>query len=96
MLVPIANGSEEMEAVIIVDILRRAGAKVVVASVESETAIIASRKVKLVADTLISDVLDTTFDLILLPVHPFSIHLSLSFPILKSYITPFQLICGVW
>jgi len=67
VLVPIANGSEEMEAVIIVDILRRAGAKVVVASVESETAIIASRKVKLVADTLISDVLDTTFDLIILP-----------------------------
>lgn len=63
-----------MEAVIIVDILRRAGAKVVVASVESETAIIASRKVKLVADTLISDVLDTTFDLIVLPVHPLSIH----------------------
>lgn len=59
-----------MEAVIIVDILRRAGAKVVVASVESDTTIIASRNVKLVADTLISDTLDATFDLIILPVNP--------------------------
>jgi 4-methyl-5(b-hydroxyethyl)-thiazole monophosphate biosynthesis len=30
----VANGSEEMEAVIIIDVLRRAGADVVVASVE--------------------------------------------------------------
>jgi 4-methyl-5(b-hydroxyethyl)-thiazole monophosphate biosynthesis len=34
VLVPVANGSEEMEAVIIIDVLRRAGAEVVVASVE--------------------------------------------------------------
>ncbi len=65
---PVANGSEEMEVVIIVDILRRAGAMVVVASVEEETTIVASRKVKLVADQLLSDIHETKFDLILLPV----------------------------
>lgn len=67
VLVPIASGSEEMEVVIIVDVLRRAGAKVVVASVESETTIKASRNVQLVADTLISEVVDTKFDLVVLP-----------------------------
>lgn len=34
VLVPVANGSEEMEAVIIIDVLVRAGAEVHMASVE--------------------------------------------------------------
>jgi 4-methyl-5(b-hydroxyethyl)-thiazole monophosphate biosynthesis len=67
VLVPVANGSEEMEAVIIIDILRRAGAKVVVASVETDTTIKASRNVQLVADKLISEVVETKFDLVVLP-----------------------------
>ncbi|XP_024383403.1 protein DJ-1 homolog B isoform X2 [Physcomitrium patens] len=67
VLVPIVNGSEETEVVIIVDILRRAGAKVVVASVESEATIKAARNVQLVADTLISEVANTKFDLVVLP-----------------------------
>lgn len=67
VLVPVANGSEEMEVVIIVDILRRAGAEVVVASVESETTIKASRNVQLVADTLVSEIVQTKFDLVVLP-----------------------------
>ncbi|TKY49157.1 DJ-1-like B [Spatholobus suberectus] len=67
ILVPIANGSEEMEAVIIIDILRRAKAKVVVASVEDTLEIVASRKVKLEADMLLDEAAKLSYDLIVLP-----------------------------
>ncbi|KAH9722924.1 protein DJ-1 [Citrus sinensis] len=67
ILVPIANGSEEMEAVIIIDILRRAKANVVVASVEDKLEILASREVKLVADMLIDEAAKLSYDLIVLP-----------------------------
>ncbi len=55
VLVPIANGTEEIEAVTIIDGLRRANADVTVASVEEEFQITASRGVKLVADRWIAD-----------------------------------------
>lgn len=68
ILVPIANGSEEMEAVMIIDILRRAKANVIVASVEDKLEIVASRKVKLVADMLLDEAVKLQYDLIVLPV----------------------------
>ncbi|KAJ0989354.1 hypothetical protein J5N97_007710 [Dioscorea zingiberensis] len=67
ILVPIANGTEEMEAVMIIDILRRANASVIVASVEDKLEIVASRKVKLIADMLLDEALELQFDLIVLP-----------------------------
>ncbi|XP_027341358.1 protein DJ-1 homolog B isoform X1 [Abrus precatorius] len=67
VLVPIANGTEEMEAVIIIDILRRAKAKVVVAAVEDKLEIVASRKVKLAADILLDEAAKLSYDLIVLP-----------------------------
>ena len=66
-LVPIADGSEEIEAVCIIDTLRRAEVDVTVASVTGERQITASRKTKIVADALIEDCADTTYDLIALP-----------------------------
>jgi 4-methyl-5(b-hydroxyethyl)-thiazole monophosphate biosynthesis len=66
VLIPIADGSEEIEAVCIIDVLRRAGASVTVASVDG-LQVIASRGVKLIADNLISECVDRTFDLIALP-----------------------------
>ena len=53
-LVPVAEGTEELEAVTIIDILRRAGADVTVASV-GELQVRASRGVTLVADTTIGE-----------------------------------------
>lgn len=66
VLVPIADGIEELEAVTIIDVLRRAGADVTVASVR-ERQITASRGVKLVADKLICDCVNEVYDLIALP-----------------------------
>jgi 4-methyl-5(b-hydroxyethyl)-thiazole monophosphate biosynthesis len=66
VLVPIADGSEEIEAVCIIDVLRRAGAKVTVASV-NKLQVTASRGVRIVADALISECQANTYDLIALP-----------------------------
>lgn len=67
ILVPIANGSEEIEAVCIIDTLRRAGADVTVASVEATRQVTCSRGVNLTADTLIEECAETLYDLIVLP-----------------------------
>uniref|UniRef100_A0A2P2L6P0 DJ-1/PfpI domain-containing protein n=1 Tax=Rhizophora mucronata TaxID=61149 RepID=A0A2P2L6P0_RHIMU len=71
VLVPIGFGTEEIEAVIIVDVLRRAGAEVIVASVEPQLEIVAAGGTRLVADTSISTCLNEVFDLVALPVSHF-------------------------
>jgi protein deglycase len=68
VLVPIADGTEPIEAVVTIDVLRRAGADVTVASVGKDKQVDASWGVKLVADALIKDCAGSTFDLISLPV----------------------------
>ncbi|XP_074558871.1 protein DJ-1 homolog C-like isoform X2 [Curcuma longa] len=60
-------GTEEMEAVILVDVLRRAGAEVSMASVETELMVEASSGTKLVADVCIDECADEVFDLVALP-----------------------------
>ncbi|KAG7600441.1 Class I glutamine amidotransferase-like [Arabidopsis suecica] len=67
ILVPIADGSEEMEAVAIIDVLRRAKANVVVAALGNSLEVVASRKVKLVADVLLDEAEKNSYDLIVLP-----------------------------
>ncbi|MCP3876502.1 MAG: DJ-1 family protein [Desulfobacteraceae bacterium] len=66
VLVPVAQGIEEMEAITIIDVLRRADANVVVASVD-EIIIKAARGIEFKADVLIKDCMDDEFDLIVLP-----------------------------
>ncbi len=66
VLIPIADNSEELEAVTLINVLRRAGAEVAVASV-GDLQILASRGVKIVADKLIDDCADEIYDLIVLP-----------------------------
>ncbi len=68
ILVPIADGTEEIEAVTIIDVLRRAGADVTVASVMNDQLnVTASRGVKLAAERPICECMDIPFDLIALP-----------------------------
>lgn len=67
VLVPVADGTEELEAVAIIDVLRRAGAAVTVASVSGSRQITASRGVVIVADALIEDCAKRDFDLVVLP-----------------------------
>lgn len=66
VLVPLAPGFEEIETITVVDILRRAGAQVVLAATE-EGPIEGSRGVCVVPDTLIDQVDDRDFDLVVLP-----------------------------
>jgi 4-methyl-5(b-hydroxyethyl)-thiazole monophosphate biosynthesis len=66
VLVPIADGSEDLEAITIIDVLRRAEADLTVASVGARQ-ITASRGTNIVADALIDACADGTYDLIVLP-----------------------------
>lgn len=68
-LVPLADGSEELEAISIWNPLRRAGVDVTVASVSKSASleVTCARGTVIKCDKLLSDCLDTEFDCIALP-----------------------------
>ena len=66
VLVPLANGFEEMEAIIIIDVLRRADVEVVVAGL-TPGPLLASRGTRHLADVDLDSVLHDSFDMIVLP-----------------------------
>jgi len=66
VLVPLAAGCEELEAVTIIDLLRRAEIEVVVAGLD-EGVITASRGVRLLPDTTLDDALKLDYDMVALP-----------------------------
>ncbi|MDO8263071.1 MAG: DJ-1/PfpI family protein [Gallionella sp.] len=66
VLVPLAQGCEEIEAVTVIDILRRAGITVVSAGLDNQP-VRASRGVVLVPDTTLDAALNDSFDMIVLP-----------------------------
>jgi 4-methyl-5(b-hydroxyethyl)-thiazole monophosphate biosynthesis len=66
VLVPLADGCEEIEAVTIIDILRRGGVEVTVASLDGGT-VTASRGVKIEPDTGLDAALQSEYDMIALP-----------------------------
>jgi len=67
VLIPLAEGCEELEAVTLIDLLRRAGITVTTASLSETLQLRASRQVGLVADTLLDTVVNDEFDMLLLP-----------------------------
>jgi 4-methyl-5(b-hydroxyethyl)-thiazole monophosphate biosynthesis len=66
-LIPVAEGCEEMEAVIIADTLRRAGWNAVLAGLHGAGPVTASRKVKLIPDTRWEELDLLSFDILVLP-----------------------------
>lgn len=70
VLVPLAQGCEELEAITIIDLLRRAEIEVITAGLDDQP-VTASRGTKLIPDTTldqaITDHAQTGFDLVVLP-----------------------------
>ena len=66
VLVPIAPGFEEIETITVVDILRRAGARVIMAGT-IEGVLEGSRGIKIEPDKLLDSVMEEEFELICLP-----------------------------
>ncbi len=66
VLVPLAQGCEELEAVTIIDLLRRASIEVVTAGLDDEP-VKASRGVRLLPDTTLDKALEQEYDMVVLP-----------------------------
>ena len=67
VLIPLANGFEELEAVTLIDLLRRADFTVITASLTDQQQVLASRGVRIVADVRLEDVMYDDFDMMILP-----------------------------
>ncbi|MDR0747134.1 MAG: DJ-1/PfpI family protein, partial [Helicobacteraceae bacterium] len=65
VIMPITNGFEEIEAVTIIDILRRAGAVVTVAALD-EQRIAGAHNVEIKTDAALDEVMDEEYDLVVL------------------------------
>ncbi len=65
-LIILAPGFEELEAVAVIDILRRAGIDIKIAGLQQE-AVPSARDVKIVPDVILNQVKDEDFDLVVLP-----------------------------
>ena len=67
VLIPLASGFEELEAVTIIDLLRRAQIDVTVAGLSGSEAVTGSRGTRIVPDVALDDVMEQSFDMITLP-----------------------------
>ena len=67
VLIPLAPGFEEIEAVTIVDVLRRGGVEVVVAGLNGAGPIEGSHGIAVRADAALAQVQDQSFDMLVLP-----------------------------
>lgn len=67
VLVPLATGFEEIEAVTIIDVLRRAGVEVVTAGLDDDGAVTGAHAIRVGADVALAAVDIESFDMIVLP-----------------------------
>ncbi len=66
VLIPLAQGCEELEAVTVIDLLRRAEIEVTTAGLDNND-VVCSRGTRLVPDTNIDDALKSEYDMVVLP-----------------------------
>ncbi len=66
VLIPLARGCEELEAVTIIDLMRRAGIEVITAGLDDQV-VTASRGVRLIPDAQLDEVMEQEFDMLVLP-----------------------------
>lgn len=67
VLIPLANGFEEIEAISIIDVLRRGGVEVVTASIHGSPEVRGAHGVAVTADALFDDVASEPYEAIVLP-----------------------------
>ncbi|MDY0124155.1 DJ-1 family glyoxalase III [Sulfurimonas sp.] len=67
VLVPLAEGFEEIEAINIIDVLRRGDIEVLIASLNAQAAVRGAHNVTVMAEMIISDVDVSSLDMIVLP-----------------------------
>lgn len=66
VLVPLAQGCEELEAITITDLLVRAGIEVTTAGLDGQP-VVASRGTKIIPDTQVKNIIEKKFDMVVLP-----------------------------
>ena len=69
-LVILHPGFEEIEAITPMDLLSRAGIEVVSASINSKRSVTGRSSITLEADTVLNDVIEDLFDMVVLPGGP--------------------------
>ena len=67
VLVPLAKGFEEIEAISVIDVLRRGGVEVVTASISDAKEVEGAHGVTVKADAIFADVADEGYEAIVLP-----------------------------
>ena len=66
-LIPLADGFEDVEAITVIDVLRRGGIEVVTASISGDKSVRSAHGVQIEADALFADVKDASYEAIVLP-----------------------------
>lgn len=99
LLVPLAEGFEEIEAIAVVDVLRRAGMEVVMASVSDSRRVAGGQGVVVEADALLEDVMEKSFDMLILPGGGKGVAVLKKSPTVKKLLTmykskPYAAICA--
>ena len=66
-LIPVAQGNEDLEVIALIDVLRRGGLQVVVASLDDQEVVTLMKGTRLVVDAAFASVVDQPWDVIAVP-----------------------------